>query len=151
MDLIVKYIQILKVKLKLLVLSLYTFSPVSPEWQTTIYGFCIWYKNVLVFPYWTYLLPTAPLKWVVLQAAICCFTTRCHQSSTLDCNDHALSFCFIGFFWFFFSFLNRLSSIICYESILGWIRNLRCNIYYNMIISSSAAQRRISFLEIGYQ
>lgn len=58
-DSIVKYIQ---VKLKLLVLYLYAFSPFSPEWHKTIYGFCIWYEKLLVFPQWTYLLPTPPSK-----------------------------------------------------------------------------------------
>lgn len=41
-DSIVKFLQILKVKLKLLVLSLYAFAPSSPEWQTIIYGFHTW-------------------------------------------------------------------------------------------------------------
>lgn len=41
-DSIVKFLQILKVKLKLLVLSLYAFAPFSLEWQTIIYGFHTW-------------------------------------------------------------------------------------------------------------
>lgn len=44
-----KFLQILRVKLKLLVLSLYAFAPFSPEWQTIIYGFHTWSENVIVF------------------------------------------------------------------------------------------------------
>ena len=101
-DSIFKCIQILKVKLKLLVLSLYIIFPFHPRMADNYLW--IWYeKNVLVFPYWTYLLPTAPWKcwnlfylWLVLQVAICSSATRGHRSCTLDSNERALS-CFVVF------------------------------------------------------
>lgn len=149
----VKYIQLWKVKL--LVLSLYTF-PQSPQNGRQLFMDSVFEKYMkmcLFFHIWTHLLPTAPLKcwnllysWVVLQVAIYSFTTRCHPSSTLDCNDHALSFCYLGFFWVLFFLFCRILFVMSQYWAGSGIYDA---IYYNMIISSAA--QRISVLETGYK
>lgn len=132
-DSIAKHLQILKGKLKLLYCLCIDFH-LSPQncrklFMDSVFDMkmCsfsqterIWYQELLES------VGTCSSR-VVLQVAICGVTTRCHRSRTLDCNEHALSLRFF-FFLFLFSFYQKLSYIICYESILGRIQHFRCNI-----------------------
>lgn len=120
-DSIVKYIQILKVKLKLLVLSFHAFSNFLPRmadsylWIPYLIWKCACFSTLNTSAAESSLkVLELVLFVVVLQVAICSSTTRCHRSRTLDCNDHALSF-------FPFTKIRRILWV-------SWIRNLRCNI-----------------------